>query len=183
MSTTADGKGEFSLTGTVDDTTQFRASKEGHVTATATVLPNCDRCNPRRWVFFYLAVLEPPVAVAGDYTLTFTADSTCTNLPDELRTRRYAATIAPADLKWPGYPAHSETSFKVTPKGSEFPDGLNGFYLNVAGNYINVSLGDHTDPGITERVAADTFFAFGGWAVVSVDDARFHDLDVFPRLD
>ena len=41
-------------------------------------------------------------------------------------------------------------------------------FLNVAGNYINVSLGDHTDPGITERVAADTFFVFGGSAIVSV---------------
>ena len=166
--TTADGKGGFSLTGTVDDTTRFRASKEGHVTATATVLPNCDRCNPRRWVFFYLAVLESSVALAGDYTLTFTADSACANLPDELHTRRYAATIVPADLNWPGYPDHSDTSYKVVPKGADFPDGLNGFYLNVAGNYINVSLGDHTDPGITERVAADTFFAFGGLAVVSV---------------
>jgi hypothetical protein len=119
-------------------------------------------------VFFYLDVLEPPVAVAGDYTLTFIADSTCTNLPDELRTRRYAASIAPADLKWPGYPAESDTSFKVTATGSDFPDGLNGFYLNLAGTYVNVSLGDHTDPGITERVAANAFFAFGGWAVTSV---------------
>ena len=167
MSTMTDPKGGFSLTGTVDDTTQFRASKEGHVAATATVLPYCDRCNPKRWVFFYLAVLEPSVALAGDYTLTFTADSACTNLPDQLRTRRYAATIAPADLNWPGYPARSDTSFKVIPEGSDFPDGLNGFYLNVAGSHINLSLGDHTDPGITERVAADTFFAFGGWAVVS----------------
>jgi hypothetical protein len=168
MSTTADATGGFSLMGTVDDTTQFRASKEGHVTATATILPYCDRCNPRRWVFFYLEVLDPPVAVAGDYTLTFIADSACTNLPDQLRTRRYAATVARANLNWPGYPADSDTSFKVTPTGSDFPDGLNGFYLNVAGNYINVSLGDHTDPGVTERVADDTFYAFGGWAVISV---------------
>jgi len=67
-----------------------------------------------------------------------------------------------------GLAISSDTSFKVIPKGSDFPDGLNGFYLNVAGNYINASLGDHTDPGITERIAANTFVAFGGWAVVSV---------------
>lgn len=168
MSMTAGANGDFSLTATVDDTTRFRASKDGHVTATATILPSCDRCNTRRWVFFYLALLDPPVAIAGRYTLTFIADSACTNLPDELRTRSYVATIAPADLGWPGFPPRSDTSFKVTPKGASFPAGLNGFYLNVAGNNINVSLGDHTDPGITERVAADTYFAFGGWALASV---------------
>jgi hypothetical protein len=163
----ADAKGGFSLMATVDDTTQFRASREGHVSATATILPNCDRCNPKRWVFFYLDVLEPPVAVAGDYTLTFIAGNDCTSLPADLRTRSYAVTIGPADLNWPGYSGHSGTSLKVTPKGSSFPDGLNGFYLNIAGNYNNLSLGDHTDPGITEQVEANTYFAFGGWAVVS----------------
>lgn len=139
------------------------------MTATATILPVCDRCNPKRWVHVFLNMLDPPVAIAGDYTLTFIADSACVNLPDELRTRSYAATIGPADLNWPGYPAHSDTSLKVTPVGSAFPGGLNNFYLNVAGNYIAVSLGDHTDPGITERVAPDTYFAFGGWAATSAE--------------
>ena len=169
MSATSNAQGGFSLTGTVDDTTRFRASKEGYVTATATIQPFCDRCNPKRWVYLYLNVLDSPAAIAGDYTLTLIADSACVNLPDELRTRSYAATIGPADLNWPGYPAHSDTSFKVTPVGSAFPGGLNNFYLNVAGNYIAVSLGDHTDPGITERVAPDTYFAFGGWAATSAE--------------
>jgi hypothetical protein len=169
VSATSDAQGRFSLTGIVDDTTRFRASKEGHETATATILPFCDRCNPKRWVHIYLNVLDSPVAVAGNYTLTFIADNACTNLPDELRTRSYAATIGPADLNWPGHPVNSNTSFRVTPLGSAFPGGLNGFYLNVAGNYINLSLGDHTDPGITERVAPNTYLAFGGWAVVSAE--------------
>lgn len=175
-STTSRDNGEFSLTGTVDDTTRFRAIKEGHVTATATILPICDRCNPKRWVHFYLSPLNAPVALAGDYTLTFTAESTCANLPDELRTRTYAATIAPENLSWPGFPAQPDTSFKLTPTGSAFPEGLNGFYLNVAGNYVALSLGDHTDPGITERVTANTYFAFGGSAALSVD-SPVHTID------
>jgi carboxypeptidase family protein len=162
MSTTSDAQGSFFFTATVDDTTRFRASKEGHVTGTATIQPVCDRCNPKRWVHIYLNVLASPVEIAGDYTLTFIADSTCVNLPDELQTRSYAVTIGPADL-------NSDTSFKVAPVGSAFPGGLNNFYLYVAGNYINVSLGDHTDPGITERVAPDTYFAFGGWTVTTVE--------------
>jgi hypothetical protein len=107
-------------------------------------------------------VLEPPVQVAGDYTLTFTANSACANLPDELRTRTYDATIQLHSIRYPGYPANSKTSFEVIPSGSAFSDTFSYFSLNVAGNFVNVSLGDHTDPGIAERVAPDTYFAFGG---------------------
>jgi hypothetical protein len=160
-STTTDARGEFSLFGTVDDTTRFRASQAGHVTAEATILPNCDRCNPRRWVHFALDMLELPVALAGDYTLTFVADTACTTLPDELRTRSYEVSIELGP--------NATTAFTVIPKGPAFPDGLNNFWIHVAGNYVAVTLGDHTDPGITERIDGDTYFAFGGWATVSVE--------------
>lgn len=155
------------MTALVDDSSRFRASKDGHVAATATIQPNCAPCNPQRWVHFYLNVLEAPVALAGNYMLTFIADGACGNLPDALHTRRYAVTVAPGDLNWPGYPPASGTSFRVTPRGANFPPGLNLFYLNVAGSYVSLSLGDHTDPGITERVESHTYFAFGGSAVVT----------------
>ncbi len=167
-STVSAGNGEFSLRAVIDDTTRFRATREGHVTATATPQPDCDRCNPRRWIFFYLKVLDAPVDLAGNYTLTFIADNACTNLPHELQTRTYEASVQPRDISYPGFPANSATSFEVVPKGSAFSDGLNLFFLNVAGNYVNVSLGDHTDPGVTERVATNTYFAFGGWAITTV---------------
>jgi hypothetical protein len=169
LSTTTDASGHFSLFASVDDATRFRASKQGHVTAEAPVLPNCDRCNPKRWVHFYLSVLEPAVALAGDYTLTFIADSACTNLPEEVRTRSYEATVALGDFNWVGFPAKAATSFKVTPAGSAFPAGLNYFWLNVAGSFISVVLGDHTDPGVTERVAPDTYVAFHGPTTVTVE--------------
>jgi hypothetical protein len=169
LSTTTDAQGNFSLFAKVDAATRFRASKEGHVTAAAAILPPCDRCNPKRWVHFYLSVLEPPVALAGDYTLTFIADSACTNLPREARTRSYEATISPGDFTWVGFPANSDTSFKVTPVGTAFPAGLNDFWLNVAGNFIALVLGDHTDPGVTERVAPDTYVAFHGPTTVTVE--------------
>jgi hypothetical protein len=171
LSTTTDERGYFALVAIVDDNTRFRASKEGHVTAEVRILPICERCNPRRWAHFYLDVLDPPAALAGDYVLTFVADSACTNLPDQLRTRSYEATIALGDFGWWGFPPQANTSFKVTPKGSAFPDGLNFFWLNAAGNFVAVVLGDHTDPGVTERVADDTYYAFNGWATVTVDAA------------
>ena len=96
LSTTTDGTGGFSLTGTFDETTRFRASKEGHVTATGTLRPSCAACNPHRWIFFYLESPIPPTNIAGDYTLTFIADAACASLPNEMRTRTYAANISPA---------------------------------------------------------------------------------------
>ena len=93
LSTTADTSGEFSLTGVFDDATRVRATKDGHVTAIRTLQPFCATCNPNRWINFSLEVLAPPVNMAGDYTLTFIADSACTTLPNEVRTRTYAATI------------------------------------------------------------------------------------------
>src|SRR5438876_453106 len=41
LSTSADTKGEFSLTGAFDDATRFRATKEGHVAAIKTLQPFC----------------------------------------------------------------------------------------------------------------------------------------------
>ena len=117
--------------------------------------------------FISLDVLEPPVNLAGAYTLTFTADSACANLPDELRTRTYDATIQLQSVRYPGS-ANSKSAFEVIPSGSVFSDTFNYFALNVAGNFVSVSLGDHTDPGIAERVAPNTYFAFGGWSTLTV---------------
>jgi hypothetical protein len=50
-----------------------------------------------------------------------------------------------------------------------FADDLNFFWLNVAGNTVAVVLGDHTDPGITERVADNTYVAFNGSATVALE--------------
>ena len=168
-STMTNLNGEFSLQGTVDDATKFRATMAGHLGADVNVQPVCDRCNPKRWVHFYLNRLEPAAALAGDYTLTFTAGSACTKLPDGLRTRSYEVTVAPGSLGWIGSTAKDPTAFTVSPKGSRFPQGLNNFSLHVAGNYVALLLGDHTDPGITEQVAEHTYWAFGGWATVTVE--------------
>ena len=131
---------------------------------------------------FYLKVPDVPVAIAGDYTLTFIADGACANLPDELRTRSYAATVGPADFYWPGYPADSGTSFKVTPAGSAFPRGLNNFYLNVAGNYIAVSLG--TTPTLASPNAShQTHFLRSAAGLDLRGNTGVHNLYAFSGLD
>ena len=139
------------------------------MTADATIQPYCDRCNPKRWVHFYLNVLDAPVAIAGEYTLTFIASSACANLPAELQTRTYEVTIAPGEFNWGGFPVNDDTALKVTPKGVAFPESLNAFWLNIAGNYLAVSLGFESDPGITERLDEHTYLAFGGSSAFPVE--------------
>lgn len=167
LSTTADGSGRYSLTGAFDDTSRFRATKEGHLDAIKPLGSSCDRCNPPWWVYFYLPVLDPPVNLAGNYTLTFSADSACGGLPDDVRTRTYTATIAtaPADYLPPN------TAFSVTVSGSAFLDAYKSFLIQVAGNYISGSLGDfHGDPGVAEEVAPNTYIGLGGTFGAEVTD-------------
>jgi hypothetical protein len=77
--------------------------------------------------------------------------------------------VEASDLTWPGFPAQSSSSFKVTPRGGVFPSGLNYFYLNTASNFVNISLGDHTDPGVTEYFAPNAYLAFNGSAAISTE--------------
>jgi hypothetical protein len=91
--------GEFVLSGMLTAATQFRATKEGHQTRTQPWNCSVAVClgtgGAQPWLGFYLTVLEASVNIAGDYTLTFTAAGTCTDLPDIARTRSYRAAVTP----------------------------------------------------------------------------------------
>ena len=91
MSATSGVTGEFMFPWPFDDTTLFRATKKGYIAATQS----WKRGSPDHpWLLFYLGVLVPPVNLAGDYTVSFIADTACAvALPVELRTRTYAATM------------------------------------------------------------------------------------------
>jgi len=165
---TADSEGHFSLTGSFDDATHFRATREGHVDATGTLSPTCPTCvTTRRYIYFHLAVLSPPVDIAGDYTLTFIADSACTDIPSELRTRTYAATIAPGSNSHS--PAH--TYFIVTVSGASFLTDYGSFPIGVAGDFLAFELRGE-GPYLVEQVAPNTYLGFDGRAEASVATAR-----------
>ena len=153
MSTTADANGSFSLSGTFDDATRFRATKDGHLAATqvSQTLPHISW----RFLIFSLEVTAPPVNMAGDYTLTFIADSACVGLPDHVRMRTYAATITP----W------SSTSFNVALSGASFLPSQDSFPIGVAGDYLTFWF---ADPAIVEQIAANTQVELYGSAGVSV---------------
>lgn len=167
-STTTDDAGQFWFTGTFDPTTRFRATGEGHVAATQTWNCSVGSCpgatGARPWLAFYLAPLTSPVNIAGDYTLTFLADSACADLPAEARARTYSATIT-MDAK-PNTPVN--TSFNVAVSGAQFLRGFNSFGIGVAGDYLGFSLHGGHDPPLVEQFAPDAYLAFSGNAAASV---------------
>jgi hypothetical protein len=166
-STTSNGDGGFWLAGTFDDTTRFRATREGHVAETATLRP-CIDCNGWR-LYFGLDLLVPPVSLAGDYSLTFIAHSACEGLPEYVRTRTYAATVtsrSPSDR-----PA---TAFDVSVSGASFRNDLAwggepSLRILVAGDYLTLGFADfHGSPGLVEQLTANTYLALSGMGGASV---------------
>jgi hypothetical protein len=172
-STTSDPAGAFSLTGIFDGTTRFRASKEGFVAATQPFR----LIVTSRSIFFVLDVSAGSVNIAGDYTLTFTADSACAGrLPTEVRTRTYAATIRPtSSLTRP-----ANTQFTAAISGAELDTYYKMISIFVAGDYIDFDLSDNF---LLEEVGPDTYLTIGGVGAASVGtsgvstiSASFHGL-------
>ena len=168
-STATDANGRFSFSGTFDNTTTLRVTKDDHVAATqvlsASQRSGCTSVCTGTFLF-YLDVLAQPVDIAGDYTVTFVADSACTDLPSELRSRTYAATIAPAPN--PGS-VSGPLSSRAVMSGSPFLGNLNGFRIGVAGHYLGISLDGRHDPTIVEQLAPNTYLAFSGSANTTVE--------------
>lgn len=163
--TTSGATGEFSMTGTFDDTTRFRASKADLVTATATLSPKCPTCG-QRFIYFYLTVAASPVSLAGDYTLTFMADPACAGLPDDVRTRTYAATIAPVlDSHVP-----VNTVLRAAVSGGSFLPYYDFFSIGIAGNDVAMEVRGE-GPSLVEHVAGNRYLAFDGRAEASVGTA------------
>ena len=157
-STVADGRGEFSLSGTFDEATQFRATSEGHVTAIRTLQPFCATCHPNWWIHFTLDVLDPPVNMAGNYTVNFVADSACTMLPNDVQSRTFTATIPAALIATPAGP-----SITVAMGGATFVEGWNTVEVGIAGDYVAFWL-----ETLVEQIAPNVFLSFGGEAAGSV---------------
>jgi hypothetical protein len=162
MTFMSDAQGLFSATGTFSTGVMLRASKEGYVTqsqATRTSAPG-----GRPWVSFQLEVVAPPVNLAGDYTLTVVADSACTEIPNDLRTRSYSATVAAQanGFTRPG------TFYTLTARGGPFVQGYNSFTIGVAGDYAAFMVYQGEDFGIVEEIVPGAFFGFYGESRLSV---------------
>jgi hypothetical protein len=163
---TTDEAGRFSMTGTFTGTTTVIASKDGYLRDSRTVplgvspLPLPGGGN---WdLAFHLEPLGPSPNIAGVYTLTMTADSACTSLPNEARMRTYTATIVPI----PG----SRTSFRATLSDARFFSTYNRALIATAGDFAQFSLcisdpsQSYCFPGIVEQLRETTYVAIEGGA-------------------
>jgi hypothetical protein len=167
-STTTDSSGLFSFTGTFDDSTRIRASRDGYVSATEALVPSCATCNPNnRYTYFYLSLAAAPVSVAGEYTLTFVADSTCAGIPEEVRTRTYTASISPSTN--PRAPAG--TMFDVAVGGAAFRGDAAVIPLGVAGNLVAFEMRGHGEPTLVDELGPTTYLTFDGRAEALADGA------------
>lgn len=156
---TTDAQGEFALSGSFLNTNTFRASKDGYVTATQGFSTSAPGGRP--WLTFYLKPLAAPVNVAGDYSLTLVADPSCVELPDQLRTRTYSATITPAT-------GTSDTSFRLAVTGTPVLGTLNRVSIEVGGNTLGLWLDGGHDPTLVEQLGPNAYLAYSGlgWATV-----------------
>ena len=162
MVLTSDGSGLFSYAGAFASAVTLRASKDGYIALTKTTQTSAPGGRP--WVYFQLEVLAAPVNLAGDYALTFVADSACAGVPNELRTRTYTATIAPQSnpLTRPG------TAFTLTAGGVPFFEGYDNFTIGVAGDVAAFMLYQGEGFGLVEQVGPKTYVALYGEGRVSV---------------
>ena len=170
MSTIVDANGSFSLSGTFDDATRFRASKEGHLDATQTSRTVANVGG--RYLDFHLEVPARPVNMAGDYTLTFIADTACVGLPADVRTRSYAATITPSH---PTNIPTANTNFQVSLSGASFLSSHDSFPIAVAGDFVTFWF---SDPSVVEVIAPDTQLEFYGAGGASAGTAGVSTLAV-----
>jgi hypothetical protein len=134
-----------------------------HTTAT---VPAHVLTDGRAYAGFQLGSVTPPVAIGGSYMLTIMADSACTTLPDDVRTRTYrAAVIAATNTSAP-----AGTYFNGTVAGAQFAPHANLFWVGVFGDYVSTStIGE--GPSIVEQVGPNRYIAFMGEAGLSVGSA------------
>ena len=169
LTATADANGEYTLTGAFDSTTLFRASRDGYVSATRPLPARCDHCTPNWRLYFYMESTVPSANVAGNYTLTLTADPACAELPADTRTTRY-----PLEIRLrsgPGEPAHSWfEAHKLTPP---FSEQFDSFLIRVVADELTIgtTLSQHGDPWLVAELAPLTYVTASGEMLATVADA------------
>jgi hypothetical protein len=157
----SDAQGIFSYVGTFSAETSLRASSDGYVplTVRAIVGSSLDQA----WVSFALSPLTPPIEAAGNYTLTISVDSACSDFPEAARARSYSARLTERSVST--IPA--KTRFDGVVSGGAFATYSNVFWVGVAGDYLAVST-EGEGPSIIERIAPKTYVTYLGSAGAKV---------------
>ena len=148
---TTDSNGRFRMPGTFTGTVTIAASKDGYHSASLTVphpqwLPRMLLSGPlpenlNLSTSLSLQPDAPPASIAGEYTLTITADPSCSALPDEVRTRAYRATIVPTDRPTAFQGRASDARFvSDSPCVGRPAESCihNSFHIGMAGDFANL---------------------------------------------
>ena len=152
---TTDASGRYTFSGTFTNTVSLRASKDGYVPTLRSATAN-PTSGPRD-LSFSLEQIAPSANIAGEYTLTLSADASCTELPAIARARSYPATITrePSSL--------SSQFYKISLNaGIFYPSNLNNsLTVGVAGSFARVMSFDY-GIGIAEQLAPNTYVSIWG---------------------
>lgn len=162
--TTTDVNGRFFMPGTFTDTVAIRAVRDGYLPETTTVPPPVRPLPPLppgelRHLDVYLTLQRdgPSANLAGVYTLTLSADSACTRLPEEARTRTYTATIVPGSRATRFIGTLSDARIVSVPLWAPY------FEFGVAGDFASLSL------SFVEQLSDGTYLAIEGRVAAPVD--------------
>src|SRR5262249_32644387 len=92
-------------------------------------------------------------------TLTVDADPACTDLPTDLRTRTFRATVTAASF--PSLPAN--TAFYAMLSGASLDSYSHFVFIHVDSDRVSFDLSDN---GIEDEVAPETYYYVGGFGSV-----------------
>jgi hypothetical protein len=156
-STLTDADGEFSFHGTFTTGLTLRAAMDGYGTATQ-ILNTTNGSGSSVFATFTLSSLAPAVHLeSGNYDVTVVADGTCDQIPADLRTVSFPATVTSAPDRPPN------TLFYVNVRET-FP-GPMGFGIGVNGNVLAFLI---DGPAIVKTVPPSTYLEIEGGSTVTV---------------
>ena len=158
--------GHYEVPG-VSEPFTVRATKDGYAPFTTTRSMGYSPLS----IYIVLALSTPSVNLAGDYTLTLTADTACSGLPDAARARTYTVSMT----SMPNTPEN----YRAVLGGATFLSSETGqFLVDVAGTYAHFRFGDPWGEGdgargdgsyIEEEVAPSTYLGIAGSAGLTVN--------------
>jgi hypothetical protein len=163
LSTTTDAAGWFELKGDMDIGATVQVSKDGYVPQARQ--PQWTACHPSApppclsaSLGILLRSAADPIDLAGEYSVTISADAACVDLPVEARARTYSASIAPT--------ASDNTSIEVRINGATlYADNGNTFYGGVAGDRFALNLeGSWVHQAFMEQITSNQYVGFNGRA-------------------
>jgi hypothetical protein len=144
----------FGLSGDI----RVTVTKDRYIAQTRSVSMTQDRV-----LDFEILPAVPPIAISGDYHLTFTASQGCASqLVEEARTRTYRARInqdrASVEVLL------SDANFALEPSGGSG----NGFRGRIEANSVTFSLADWYSYGVVEQLGPATYLSMWGTATATV---------------